>query len=152
MIEEGTLIFNTSDGLTPIAPIDKDASLGDIMVMKEMPERYFRNAFSKKPDILKEHYVSAIIDLGEIYSPYADLRFSMYIFEKQQPEYIKIAVFKESLYISEKPKKLIKSPNCANLSVPEKYPDVFFAYMDELESWLNEDIAPVDSFYATLNK
>ena len=34
--EKGILIFNTSDGLTPIAPIEKDASLGDILVMKEM--------------------------------------------------------------------------------------------------------------------
>lgn len=34
--EKGTLIFNTSDGLTPVVPVNKDASLADILVMKEM--------------------------------------------------------------------------------------------------------------------
>ena len=34
--KQGTLIFNTPDGLTPAIPINKDTSLADIMVMKEM--------------------------------------------------------------------------------------------------------------------
>ena len=34
--EKGNLIFHTSDGLTPVVPVNKDASLGDILVMKEM--------------------------------------------------------------------------------------------------------------------
>lgn len=34
--EKGILIGYTDKGLKPIAPIDKDASLGDILVMKEM--------------------------------------------------------------------------------------------------------------------
>lgn len=34
--EKGILIFDTKDGLTPVAPVDKNASLGDIMAMKEM--------------------------------------------------------------------------------------------------------------------
>ena len=34
--EKGNLIFDTKNGLTPVVPVDKDASLGDIMAMKEM--------------------------------------------------------------------------------------------------------------------
>ena len=34
--EKGILFFDTPDGLTPVVPIDKDASLSDILVMKEM--------------------------------------------------------------------------------------------------------------------
>ena len=34
--EKGTLFFDTPDGLIPVAPVDKDASLSDILVMKEM--------------------------------------------------------------------------------------------------------------------
>ena len=34
--EKGTLIFDTDNGLTPVVPVDKNASLGDIMAMKEM--------------------------------------------------------------------------------------------------------------------
>ena len=34
--EKGILFFDTSDGLTPVMPVDKDASLGDVLMMKEM--------------------------------------------------------------------------------------------------------------------
>ena len=34
--EKGTLFFDTPDGLITVAPVDKDASLSDILVMKEM--------------------------------------------------------------------------------------------------------------------
>ena len=34
--DKGVLFFDTSDGLKPVMPVDKDASLGDILVMKEM--------------------------------------------------------------------------------------------------------------------
>ena len=34
--EKGILIFDTKDGLIPAVPVDKDASLGDILAMKEM--------------------------------------------------------------------------------------------------------------------
>ena len=34
--EKGILIFHTENGFQPVSPVDKDANLGDIMVMKEM--------------------------------------------------------------------------------------------------------------------
>ena len=92
-----------------------------------MPERYFKNAALTKPEILNDYNITGIFDLGEIYSPYVDLRFSMYVIEKKQTNIIKTAVFKESLYRNEKPSGMKYNPGTAYLAVPDNlYPSLFF--------------------------
>lgn len=149
-IEKRSNYFLPYNGIDPAYSGFKGTKDVEVLIM---PERYFVNAYNKNPEIINRYQITGIYDLGECYSPFVDLKFSLYLLQKDYNSHLHTSVFNESLYIEKKPKGYDKRNTAESVyfAMPADYLDSFMYYISDLEEWVHSGIIPKDSFYANYN-
>ena len=115
-----------------------------------IPEAYFYREAIKSPGFFDFHFIAGIFDLAEVYSPSADLRFSLYWFQKKQPKTIKVSTYKESIYNSDKSSVNHGEPN--RLYLPDSYPNEYYSYLSSIENWINNNTIGEDNLWTEYNE
>lgn len=113
------------------------------------PEGLFQR-YRKKSGALKQYYITAIFDMGELYAPYTSVKMSVYVLSKKQPKMLKTGRYAGKL---KRRKKLSPDFNARFQMAPiDPLPDEYLQYCAAIETWINNGgTMPTDTMHYEFN-
>ena len=99
----------------------------------------------RKYKALNQYYVAAIFDMGELYAPSTNARFSLFVLSKVPPRMLKIGRYLENL-------KKQKTSRLESLTPCDTFPETHVQYCKAIETWINKaESVPTGTTYYEFN-